>query len=67
MLAFQVRAAAAREGLETAEWSRPMSGKVIDLTAVKAPPRGLIQYRIDFISADGGLSPSLSEVTIRFK
>jgi hypothetical protein len=44
-----------------------MKGRLLDLTGTTVPSSGWLQYRVDFISPDGGLSPSLSEVTIRFR
>ncbi len=62
-----MRAAKSREELGNLDWSPPDQGPSIDLSRLKLPREGWIQYRVDFISPDGGLSPSLREVSIDFR
>jgi hypothetical protein len=66
-LTFQVRTSQTEEALEQSQWSRPMVGNPIDLKALKLPAVGWIQCRVDFVSPDGGLSPTLSEVSVGFE
>ena len=66
-LTFQVRAAKSRDELGNLGWSPPDQGPSIDLSTLKLPREGWIQYRVDFISPDGGLSPTLREVSVDFR
>ena len=68
---FQVRSAAAREGLATAKWSGPKGESSFylesgaELAGVRREDQWL-QYRAVLVSPDGGNSPLLSEVEIVF-
>lgn len=66
-LAFQVRTSATREGLDAQPWSQRLDGRAADLTPLALAPRGWMQYRVDFVSPDGGQTPTLSEVRVTFQ
>jgi hypothetical protein len=66
-LTFQVRTSPTREGLDAQPWSSPLEGESVNLTPLGLASLGWIQYRADFISPDGGQSPSLREVRVTFR